>query len=104
MSKRTEAAAIVAQLDAEYHRAAEALRSALKAYMQAGKLPSPTLHGERGFTYPELRLAYHPTGAPPRLARSYARFSQPGVYGVTVTRPDLFADYLTEQLTLIMSD
>ena len=56
MSKRTEAAAIVAQLDAEYRRAAEALRSALKAYMQAGKLPSPTLHGERGVTYPELRL------------------------------------------------
>src|SRR5260370_34716908 len=102
MSPRTRASAVVAQLEAEYRRAAEALRSALKAYMRGGKLPDPALRGERAFTYPELRLAYQPTVAPPRLARSYARFSQPGVYGVTITRPDIFADYLTEQLTLIM--
>ena len=101
---RTRAAAVVAQLDAEYRRAAEALRSALKAYMQGGRLPDPALRADRAFTYPELRLAYEGGAAPPRLARAYARFNGPGVYGVTVTRPDLFADYLTEQLTLIMSD
>jgi len=104
MDKRTEAAAIVARLDAEYQRATAALRSALKAFMQGGAPPDPALRGERAFTYPELRLVYQPTAAPPRLARSYARFSQPGVYGVTITRPDIFADYLTEQLTLIMTD
>jgi AMP nucleosidase len=104
MSKMTEAAAVVARLDAEYRRATGALRAALQTFMQGGGAPEPTLRGERAFTYPELRISYQPTHAPPRLARSYARFSQPGVYGVTVTRPDLFRSYLTEQLTLLMTD
>jgi AMP nucleosidase len=104
MGKRKEAAAVVARLEGEYRRAAGALRAALKAYIHGGPPPDPALRAERAFTYPELRVAYAPTVASPRLARSYARFSQPGVYGVTVTRPDLFADYLTEQLDLIMTD
>src|SRR5580693_4135517 len=104
MSPRTRAAAVVAQLGAEYRRAADTLRSALRAYMQGGKLPDPALRAERAFTYPELRLAYAGVHTQPRIARSYARFNGPGVYGVTITRPDLFADYLSEQLTLIMSD
>ena len=37
---------------------------------------------------------------PPRLARSYARFAQAGVYGATITRPDLFEAYLTELTVL----
>jgi AMP nucleosidase len=104
MSKKTEAAAVVARLDTEYRRATGALRAALQTFMRGGGPPDPTLRGERAFTYPELRIAYQPTRAPPRLARSYARFSQPGVYGVTITRPQLFESYLTEQLTLLMTD
>jgi AMP nucleosidase len=104
MSKSTEAAAVVARLDAEYRRAADALRAALRAFMQGGEPPNPALRADRTFTYPELRIAYSPSRAPPRLARSYARFSQPGIYGATITRPDLFEAYLTEQLTLLMTD
>ena len=104
MNPRTRAAAVVAQLGAEYARAAEALRSALRAYIRRGEAPDPALRGERAFTYPELRLAYAGVHTRPRIARSYARFNTPGVYGLTITRPDLFADYLTDQLTLIMSD
>ncbi|HVN00770.1 MAG TPA: AMP nucleosidase, partial [Caulobacteraceae bacterium] len=104
MNAKTRARAVVAQLDAEYRRATGALRSALKDFMRGGVSPDPALRAERAFTYPELRLTYLPTVAPPKLARSYARFSQPGVYAVTVTRPDLFADYLTEQLSLILED
>ncbi|HUO12525.1 MAG TPA: AMP nucleosidase, partial [Caulobacteraceae bacterium] len=104
MSKRQAAAEIVARLDADYRRAADALRTALVVFMQGGAPPDPTPRAERAFAYPELRIDYRPTVPPPRLARAYARFSTPGVYAVTVTRPDLFADYLTEQLALIMSD
>src|SRR6185437_8506160 len=104
MNPRSRAAAVVAQLDAEYRRAATALRSALRAYIQTGKLPDAALRADRAFTYPELRLAYAGVHSPPRIARAYARFNGPGVYGVTVTRPDLFADYLIEQLSLIMGD
>jgi AMP nucleosidase len=104
MGKRTEAAAIVARLDSEYRRASEALRSALRAFIHQGVRPDGKLRTERAFAYPELRLSYQPTRLPPKLSRAYARFSQPGVYGATITRPDLFADYLTEQLALILTD
>jgi AMP nucleosidase len=104
MSPKSRAVAVVDQLDAEYRRAADALRSALHDFMHGGKLPDPKLRAERAFTYPELRLTYLPTVAPPKLSRAYARFSQPGVYGVTITRPAFFAGYLIEQLTLILTD
>src|SRR6185312_3477370 len=104
MRTNADAARIVARLTEEYQRAVEALHAALKAFIRDGTPPDPKLRAQGAFTYPELRLAYLGEKPPPRLARSYARFSQPGVYAVTVTRPALFADYLTQQLGLLMAD
>jgi AMP nucleosidase len=104
MGKRNEATAIVRRLDEEYRASVAQLKAALKTFLRGGPPPDPARRAAGLFAYPELRLAYAPTVAPPRLARSYARFSQPGVYGVTITRPALFADYLTEQLDLILTD
>src|SRR5215467_10107455 len=98
MGKLMDAARVVARLEAEYRRSTEALHAALKAFIRDGTPPDPKLRAQGAFAYPELRIAYLASMPPPRLARSYARFSQPGVYSVTVTRPDLFRDYLTEQL------
>src|SRR5262249_31527588 len=100
MGKRTEAARVVARLETEYRRSTEALHDALKAFIQSGRPPDPALRAGGAFAYPLLQITYANAQATPRLARAYARFSQPGVYAVTVTRPDLFADYLTEQLDL----
>ena len=104
MTKPNEAAAIVQRLKAEYRRSMEALKGALKAFLETGQTPDPALRRSGAFTYPELVLTYAPTQPPPRLARSYARFSQPGTYAVTITRPELFEAYLTEQLSLLMAD
>src|SRR5580704_52878 len=104
MGKHADAARVVARLGAEYGRAVEALHDALKAFIRNGTQPDPKLRAAGAFTYPELRITYLGATPPPRLARSYARFSQPGVYAVTITRPDLFGDYLTEQLSLLMAD
>src|SRR5215469_537253 len=104
MSKRTEAAAVVARLDEEYRRSREALHAALKAFMQGGPPPDAAQRRAGAFAYPALRITYATAQPTPRLARAYARFSQPGVYRATITRPELFADYLTEQLTLLMTD
>src|SRR5580698_472561 len=104
MTKQTQAAAVVARLTEHYNKSIDTLRGALKAFMETGQAPDPALRSRGAFTYPRLRLTYRPTSAPPRLARSFARFSQPGVYATTITRPELFADYLTQQLTLLMTD
>jgi AMP nucleosidase len=104
MTAKTDAAGIVDRLEQEYRRTVEALRGALKDFIAGGPPPDPALRAAGAFSYPELRL-YWPAGQPfPRIGRAYARIGQPGHYAMTVTRPDLFRDYLIEQLTLVMQD
>jgi len=104
MTAQKEAARIVDRLGVEYDRSVEALRAALKTFLAGGAPPTPQVRAAGAFVYPELRLAW-PAGKPyPRIGRAYARMSQPGDYAVTVTRPDLFRDYLIEQLTLLIQD
>ncbi|MDR3514138.1 MAG: AMP nucleosidase [Caulobacteraceae bacterium] len=104
MSASSDAAAVVERLTIEYQGAVGRLRAALQAFMTDGVTPDPALRRERAFAYPQLRLTWSPSGPPPRLTRAYARFSQPGAYATTITRPDIFRDYLTEQLGLLMGD
>jgi AMP nucleosidase len=104
MTAKTDAAGIVDRLEQEYRKTVEALRGALKDFIAGGPPPDPALRAAGAFSYPELRL-YWPAGQPfPRIGRAYARIGQPGHYAMTVTRPDLFRDYLIEQLSLVMQD
>ncbi|MDX5394095.1 MAG: AMP nucleosidase, partial [Caulobacteraceae bacterium] len=100
----TDPAAIVARLNEEYRASVEALRGALQRFLDDGLTPDPALRAAGAFNYPELRLTWPQGETYPRLSRAYARLSAPGRYAVTVTRPDLFGDYLIEQLTLLMKD
>jgi AMP nucleosidase len=105
MTRSADARAVVERLSADYRRSAETLREALKAFLNGGVTPDPALRRKGAFAYPELELTWRNADAPPpRLPRAYARFSQPGIYATTITRPDIFADYLTEQLGLLMGD
>lgn len=104
MSKEKNAAAIVERLNEEYQSTVEALRAALKTFLAGGPPPDPALRAQGIFAYPELHLTWPAGHGYPRLSRAYARLSSPGEYSVTVTRPDLYRDYLTEQLSLLMAD
>jgi AMP nucleosidase len=104
MKAEQKAIAVVRQLTEEYDRAVTALRGALKAYLDNGTRPDPASRMDGTFAYPELRITYEPTELPPRLARSYARLSRPGIYTTTITKPEMFRDYLVEQLSLIIAD
>ena len=104
MTVENQAAAILARLTQEYAASVEALRAALKIFLSGGPPPDPAVRAAGAFVYPELRLNW-PAGRDfPRLSRAYARMSAPGDYAVTVTRPDLFHDYLLEQITLLITD
>src|SRR6478609_7623376 len=104
MFNENKAAAIVERLSIEYRTTVEALRGALKTFLAGGAPPTPVMRAEGLFAYPELRLTWPSGQSYPRLSRAYARLSQPGTYSVTVTRPDLYRDYLTEQISLLMAD
>ena len=104
MNPETQAAEIVAKLSAEYQQTVTALRDALKTFLAGAPPPDPAVRAAGAFVYPELRLTWPHGETFPRLSRAYARLSAPGHYAVTVTRPDLFGDYLLEQITLLLTD
>jgi AMP nucleosidase len=101
---QTAAAAIIDRLEAEYQASVGRLRADLKTFLATRVAPDPAIRAGGAYVYPGLRLTYVAKGPPPRLPRAYARFSQGGVYVTTITRPELFRDYLSEQLALILAD
>ena len=104
MTDATDAVGIVDRLETDYHQAVGALRAALKTFLAGGAPPDAATRRAGAFVYPELRLNW-PSGRPfPRISRAFARIGQPGRYAVTVTRPDLYRDYLVEQLSLLQQD
>ena len=100
------AEAILSQLNDIYTEAVRALRSAIEAFVAHGTKPDPDARANGIFAYPELRLTYHGEDGPalPPPLRSFGRLTAPGRYATTVTRPEIFRDYLIEQLDLLIND
>ncbi len=96
--------AIVDALQQHYSDATAALRDALRAYLDHGIHPDPEARANGAFAYPQLRVDYAPQGDRPRVSRAYGRLTTPGRYVTTVTQPELFRAYLTEQLDLLRED
>jgi AMP nucleosidase len=99
-----EVRAALDELRALYDASVGNLRDALQVYAEQGTPPALEARRQGAFAYPELCVAYEPGGTPPPLSRSYARLNQPGLYSTSITRPDLFADSLTEQLDQLVGD
>ncbi len=76
----------------------------MRRYLETGERPDPALRASGAFTYPELRVTYHAAGPRVRLSRAYGRLNAAGVYATTVTQPELFRAFLTEQLDLLRGD
>ena len=100
----TTASDIVAQLDILYRASVDRLQVALTAYLTDGSVPSRDARHDGSFAYPEIRLRYRGGGDRPAPLRSFGRLVTPGEYRISVTKPAIFADYLTEQLTLLIED
>jgi len=100
----TRAAQIVQDLDRLYSASVERLRAALDAYLTNGTLPHPAMRTNGCFAYPEIRLVYRGEASRPAPMRSFGRLVSPGEYRISVTKPGLFADYLAEQLDLLIED
>src|SRR3954462_11905358 len=100
----TTASNIVAELDRLYRGSVERLQTALTAYLADGSVPDRASRHDGSFAYPEIRLRYKGGGDRPAPLRSFGRLVTPGEYRISVTKPSIFADYLTEQLTLLIED
>jgi hypothetical protein len=92
----TDAAAAVARLAEIYERNVSFLRTAFEAYVRGEPLDARVRAA-----YPFVRIT---TDTHARLDSrlSYGFVSGPGIYETSVTRPDLFRRYFTEQIGLLM--
>ena len=95
---------IIAELVRVYDAAVTTLRSDIAAFAADGTLPPASRRANRDWCYPEIRLHYAGEETRPDLARAFGRLAHSGTFATTVTRPALFADYLTEQLALLEDD
>ena len=94
----TDAAAAVVRLDEIYERNTHFLRDCFEAYVN-GELLTTRVRA----TYPFVRLTTL-THARLDSRLSYGFAAGPGVHETTVTRPDLFRAYLTEQIKLLIEN
>lgn len=92
------------RLEQLYDAAVDALRQAIEAYIARGELPDEAARASGLFVYPELRVRWEGEAPLHRLTRAFGRFTRPGKYAMTVTRPALMRHYLAEQLTLLEND
>jgi len=94
----TDAGSAIGRLKEIYERNTRFLRDHFEAYVN-GKPPVARVRA----TYPFVRIA---TSSHVRLDSrlSYGFVTGPGTYETTVTRPDLFEAYLTEQIGLLMEN
>ncbi|WP_374293556.1 AMP nucleosidase [Sphingomonas sp.] len=100
----TQAETVVAELDRLYTASVDRLKAALTAYLDGGTVPDAAARAQGCFAYPEIRLSFRGDDVRPTPMRSFGRLVSPGDYRISVTKPGLFADYLIEQLTLLIED
>lgn len=94
----TQADAAVARLEEIYHRNTGFLRESFERYLK-GEPPAGPVRA----TYPFVRITTD-TYARVDSRLSYGFVSGPGTHETTVTRPDLFRTYLTEQIHLLLAN
>lgn len=94
----TDPHAAVARLEMLYQTAKDHLRAHFAAAL-LGDLPACRIRA----CYPEIRVTTE-SFAQIDSRLSFGHVSEPGTYATTVTRPDLFRDYLLQQIGLIMEN
>jgi len=95
---------IIAELSTIYDTAVERLRADIAEYARTGDVPPAERRLDGSYCYPEVRVHFSGGSFTGDRSRAFARLHRLGIYATTITRPPLFADYLTEQLDLLQSD
>jgi AMP nucleosidase len=109
------AAEAVEQLKQIYDRSVAALQEDLQTYLTSRTKPSRPLRDAGRYCYPKLTVVWRGVDDAeddiiaaaqrhPQVNRAFARFSRPGSYSSSITRPDLYGAYIEEQLSLMVAD
>lgn len=91
----TDADAALARITEIYDRSAATIRTAFETVAGGGEVQPGEVAGAR---YPYLGIRIGPDEMYTDSRLAYGAISDPGVYGVTLTQPKLFADYYRSQI------
>ena len=93
---------IIEQLTTEYEASVLRLQTALAIYLRDGIAPTVQDRTNRDFCYPELVITYHGKERETVTNLAFGKLEKIGTYRTTVTKPDLFSDYVGKQLDLLI--
>src|SRR4051794_29408772 len=93
-----DAGAAVARLEEIYERNSQFLRNRFESYVNGGTV---TTRGRACYPFVRMTTSTH-ARLDSRLA--YGFVAGPGVHETSVTRPDIFRTYLTEQIELLVEN
>ncbi len=93
---------IIEQLTTEYEASVLRLQTALAIYLRDGIAPTVEDRTNRDFCYPELVITYHGKERETVTNLAFGKLEKIGTYRTTVTKPDLFSDYVGKQLDLLI--
>ena len=92
---------IINQLVTEYESSVKRLQSALAAYLKNRTPPSADQRARNDFCYPELVITYAGKTRETKSNLAFGKLEKIGTFRTTFTKPELFADYIGEQLDLL---
>jgi AMP nucleosidase len=104
IDKKAKGHEIVAELDTLFKASVKRLRSAIDDYIRTGTAPPPEMRADGSFAYPEIHLYWSGDHDSTEPQRSYGKLAAAGHYATSVTKPALFADYLAEQIDILVND
>ena len=93
---------LIQQLVTEYDASVKRLQNALAHYLKTGVPPTAEERDRRDFCYPELVITYRGKERETVTNLSFGKLEKVGTYRTTFTKPDMFADYVGEQLDLLV--
>lgn len=97
----TESNDIISQLVSEYDASVKRLQSALARYLKDGTAPTEGERHGRDFCYPELIIKYSGKEREAVSNLAFGKLEKVGTYRTSFTKPEMFADYVGEQLDLL---
>ena len=96
--------AVIDRLETLYNQSVANLRDAVKVFLETGERADIEARANGLFSYPKLTISWFGDKPQNLETRAFGRLSRPGIYTTTITRPDLFRNYLLEQLTLLADE
>jgi AMP nucleosidase len=97
----TESSHIIRQLVAEYESSVKRLQTALSRYLKDGIVPTENERLGRDFCYPELIINYRGKERETVSNLAFGKLEKVGTYRTSFTKPEMFSDYVGEQLDLL---